>query len=486
MPHLIHVQEKRDPNTAKETEKQIPMPAHEHKKSFIHSLADKEVRTELFEVMLKIIRTPYIPLKAYLLIFILGTSGLAAYTVIESFMSYLAFDVTTKSRTVLETPTLYPKVTVCNLNIYTTEYAYNFLKSIDTNGFFERMALSNLTAKESLYLISDLYSRAQIIAYSQNISDQQRKLFAHRLDDMLINCRFNQMPCNASDFAWTFDQAYGNCYVFNSGYNAAGEKIALKELTLDSSYFGLQLEVYSNVYESLEVSNALFGGLGLVLRIENSSHLIGKKDDGVRIATGFHTDIVVDRSFKFMLPRPYSDCEVESDSSKTSGTDIFTLIAQSEYEYTQQLCFLQCYQKYLILECNCTNGMLSLYNVSSCVTNEEINCSSRFFVSSSRLFGDIYVMNIRENKNLSVDFVTKPLNVETARDSIASIIIYYHSLSYTISTESPQLDLIGLLAAIGGNLGLFMGVSFLGVSECVEILIEICFRKLNLKRIFTI
>jgi hypothetical protein len=42
-------------------------------------------------------------------------------------------------------------------------------------------------------------------------------------------------------------------------------------------------------------------------------------------------------------------------------------------------------------------------------------------------------------------------------------------MSYTLSTESPTLDIIGLLAYIGGTLGLFLGISVLTFVEFVEI-----------------
>jgi hypothetical protein len=47
--------------------------------------------------------------------------------------------------------------------------------------------------------------------------------------------------------------------------------------------------------------------------------------------------------------------------------------------------------------------------------------------------------------------------------------IFYDSLSYVETTESPQMDLISLLASIGGNLSLFLGVSVLSLFELVEV-----------------
>ena len=94
-------------------------------------------------------------------------------------------------------------------------------------------------------------------------------------------------------------------------------------------------------------------------------------------------------------------------------------------------------------------------------------------LSTVRLIGETYAKYINENKNLSSDFSYKPLSAEQAEKSFLNVRISYDSLSFTLSTESPKLDLVSLLANIGGTLGLFLGVSALSLCELVEILIDI-------------
>ena len=105
------------------------------------------------------------------------------------------------------------------------------------------------------------------------------------------------------------------------------------------------------------------------------------------------------------------------------------------------------------LECNQTNFKVS--------------------VSSARLLGNTYAKHINENKNLSSDFGNKLVSVEKAEKSFVYARIFYESQSYTLSTESPKLDWVSLLANIGGTLGLFLGVSALSACELIEVLIEI-------------
>ncbi len=64
-------------------------------------------------------------------------------------------------------------------------------------------------------------------------------------------------------------------------------------------------------------------------------------------------------------------------------------------------------------------------------------------------------------------------DARSAKESFVKIGIIYDSLSYELWTE---LDIVSTLANIGGNLGLFMGVSIFSICEVIEVLIEIALR----------
>jgi len=65
-------------------------------------------------------------------------------------LSYLSFGVSTTSRTLYEAPALFPKITICNLNPFTTEYAMEYLRQINkevnsTFDIFNDEQMSKLT-----------------------------------------------------------------------------------------------------------------------------------------------------------------------------------------------------------------------------------------------------------------------------------------------------------------------------------------------------
>ena len=95
-------------------------------------------------------------------------------------------------------------------------------------------------------------------------------------------------------------------------------------------------------------------------------------------------------------------------------------------------------------------------------------------MSSSTLIGDYFIDKIRKNSKLREDFVNRPLNEETAKNSVVRAYIFYDTLSYTESIEIvSKPSVLSLAANIGGILSLFMGVNVLSVFEVLEIFIDI-------------
>ena len=72
-----------------------------------------------------------------------------------------------------------------------------------------------------------------------------------------------------------------------------------------------------------------------------------------------------------------------------------------------------------------------------------------------------------------------PLNVTDAelvdylRNSILKLTVNYDDLAYTSITDTPDTTLEELLGSIGGNAGLFIGISILTLVELIELAAEI-------------
>ena len=85
---------------------------------------------EMYHAILTLFITPHFSLKLFLLLFLVVSLGLASYTTITLILTYLEYGVTTTVRIIYETPTAFPEITICNVNQFSTRYAFELLQNI--------------------------------------------------------------------------------------------------------------------------------------------------------------------------------------------------------------------------------------------------------------------------------------------------------------------------------------------------------------------
>jgi hypothetical protein len=468
----------------------------------IELILKENLSCEMYHFILNVYYSSHLLLKIIFTFFTILGFGLASYMTINLILSYLEYNVITTIRVINDCPAIFPKVTICNRNPFTTRYAYEFLSQSNFINLTELEQISKGDRNHAVVLTT--LRRGQLAGKIKNFQDDRKKIFSHSWDDILLSCLFDYQFCNSSDFKWEWDNYYGNCYSFN--FNSSSNE--LKKSYISGSTFGLQLELYVNFYERLMFFNSLIDNYGLVIRVDNVSHVIDYSHDGIFIASGFHTYISLERQIKTILPSPYSDCYDFSTNSFNS--DLYNLITNSKYDYTQKFCLQQCFQELLFNELNCSDADFALLrNISYCINDSQIasayqiyttkylknnyiqnfcipkcplECNSTrisYTSSFNELILSIYVDLLEKNPNLRSDFINRSMHDErVVSQSIVKLNIFYDSLSYTSSTESPQMDIVSLIANIGGNMGLFMGVCLFSIGEIAIALIEVIFHKL--------
>jgi hypothetical protein len=508
-------------NAKKIEESKVKSKISENKSLKLKSLIKEALYNSTAQAIIKISETPILTLKVFLLICVISSSGLCAYLINQLIMSYLSFGVSTTSRNLYETPALFPKITICNLNPFTTQYSMEFLRKVNKEvnpniDMFNDEQMNKIDFENKYEFINLIHNTA---LYKMNeLNETEKRKLSHPLEDIVKSCKINYLDCSANDFSWYFDSFYGNCWLFNSGLNSTGVSVPLVSNSLSGEGYGLQMSLYVNFYQNLTLINSSpsYGGgdSGALVRIENSSYLTSSlPEDGLKIPPGFKTSISVSRSFNSILPRPFSSCLIDNQTNAGFHSELFDLIHNSKYRYTQLTCFLQCLQRTTLFECNCTDPtFISLFqNTSQCTRKNEIDCvlnlwfngdfqnkdffqqncftecplecysdSFDFALSLSELMSKYYLDYLNSNyTNLTNDFQATQIDAETVKKSFVLLNVFYKSLSYELSTETPQLNLITLFANMGGYLGLFLGVSAFSLFEPVQILIEIIYMKYN-------
>ncbi len=105
--------------------------------------------------------------------------------------------------------TNFPVITICNLNQLQTNNSLDLIQKYSN--------LKQINLIKTFQLMSELSS----------YNDSFKKSVSYPLNESLILCTINTMSCSSSDFVWTFDPIYGNCYSFNNGFNSSGNSIDL-------------------------------------------------------------------------------------------------------------------------------------------------------------------------------------------------------------------------------------------------------------------
>ena len=239
------------------------------KKKQIQHIVIENIKNEFGIGMIKIIFNPHWIIKIFWTLLLFGSLDISVYLITNLFIQFFRYDVTTSRKQIFETPTQFSQVNICNQNPLTIKYGY--IINLDPN-FPNDLAVLNAT---------------------------EQQLLSHSLSDILLSCTFNNLPCYPTDFVWYLDRNWGNCWAFNSGYNASGQTVDLLTSIRAGADYGLQMVLYSNFYENLTSINPYNG---LIVKLANASFI--DLSDGVYLSSGFVTNVAIDRFFELLLPNP--------------------------------------------------------------------------------------------------------------------------------------------------------------------------------------
>jgi hypothetical protein len=482
------------------------LPKIDKAKERLRNFLEENLTNEMYCAILNTIYTPHVILKVSLMFFLLIAHGLAAYNAIDLITSYFNYDVATTIRYINELPAVFPKVTICNQNRFTTKYAYEYLKNMNS-GLLDLSEIKNSSRNDAKFKFQIFDNVLKGIM--SNMSNAEKQKFSHAISDILISCQFNSLACTEHDFTWEYDPFFGNCWSFNSGFNSTGNQVDLRHTNIVGPLYGLKLELYMNGYEKLRGFNSIAGGIGGVIRVDNITHVVDHLNDRILIPTGFVTNLAVGREFHYSLPKPYSECVLDYEGSSSY---LYNLIKNSKYEYNQGFCLNQCLQQLFKEKCGCIIGVFAsvmnenicsaVHNVTclvnvyyeiyvkndsyiqnECIPQCPLTCNSAQFnyrTSFFTILGESLSEILKSNSNISEDFLTQNITSDAVKESVSSVNIYYDSMSYMISEESPQWTITSLISTIGGNLGLFLSMSLFSFAELITTMVEFYyFRKNN-------
>ena len=113
---------------------------------------------------------------------------------------------------------------------------------------------------------------------------------------------------------------------------------------------------------------------------------------------------------------------------------------------------------------------------------ECVSTNYNAFITHNQFSKDLYVDFVKNRKNFLSKYDSKTLDTQIILNRLTRVNIYYDSLSYTLITESIGMNMVSLVAAIGGFMGMFLGMSLMTLVELLEIFLRIVLNRIQKKK----
>ncbi|XP_070542008.1 amiloride-sensitive sodium channel subunit alpha-like [Ptychodera flava] len=326
---------------------------------------------------------------------------------------------------------------------------------------------------------------------SYGIEVPLRREIGHQLGDLLISCQWNNFQCSPSNFTYLMNTFYGNCYTFNS---ATGSP-ALSTNFAGSTH-GLTLELF---VEQDEYLDSVTQSAGVRVTIHSQDETPFPEDNGFNIEPGKLTSVGITMGKTVRLPHPFTDCV----SADTTEHEI-----AFKNSYSVEACMKSCLLTHIAEACNCTDGRYpkpdDYEDVGHCQyqNEEQRQCvsSADMLYEANRLACDcppkcLTVSYAKETSSAvwpssnSEDYVRGTLRSRSSKlrslieeqertgqdlleKNVLKLAVYFRDLTHQAISQSQLYTKMSLVSDIGGNLGLWIGLSVLTIMEFVELIFD--------------
>ncbi|XP_033096490.1 degenerin-like protein unc-105 [Anneissia japonica] len=426
----------------------------------------------------------------------LAAVSLLLYQSKELVAKYLTYPVDVQLDVEYKTELEFPAVTICNINPIRESLLREDPDLKDTNqekdsdqcdGFKETSPSNrggmnpNQDEKEEYkgweYFLSqtdpygtETVARQEMETLSNllsNKSNEEKNKLGHQIKDLLVSCSWSSLFCSPKNFTNHFFNAFhGNCYTFNSKPNGSEPK----KSKYSGPSAGLSIMLFIEQHEYLfDVSTS--AGVRVVIHDQNKMPF--PEDEGYFVSPGYHTSIALRRTCTMT-------CYQRQIMEQCGCYDIYYPNNETRShpkERTVKPCDLTNKK-----DDECVEDFQKRFRgsgYSKCLCKQPCNTTSYTSdISTSYWPSDNYKENLKERL---VNF-SKPLRKTVEADcrdnkairlNLLNLDIYYQDLNYEVITQSFTYTFIDLIGALGGLVGLWLGLSILTIFEVFELFIDL-------------
>ncbi|CAF2800664.1 unnamed protein product [Rotaria sp. Silwood2] len=459
-----------------------------------------------------IARSQSIPNRIFWSVSTLAFTGIMIYFIVQAIHAYFEYPSQTSVSVIFEWPQAFPAVTICNYSpIRYEKFIGSFLNYTNSLNLTNTTDTTNFTATQSLYIDDFLIHK-----FNQGDSFMD---FFYPLEEMMISCAYNGMSCSAANFTWFLSAVYGMCYTFNAKLkNATNDGIRYNADYGGNGVLELRLYVHRHQYVPYR-SNAV----GMVALIHDNAQVPNIELSAVYLSPGRHHKLGYTKKVSNFLPSPYTAC---NDKVSLGLQAVIDEYHGTNYGYSRYLCFYAGMQAYIYQICGCghpffwtirsvvLSGDDKTTNISVCdvknpcygetkatfMNTESIwrtncpdctaECSNIDFImkSSSLLAPPEFlfdsIKNFVESSNITVSAKWSTSMIEEIQSNYVCLEVAYDNTRTDVYSEQATISPVDVLSNVGGQTGLWIGISFLSLIEIAEMIYRLIhYQYYNLRRI---
>ncbi|EDV23148.1 uncharacterized protein TRIADDRAFT_58139 [Trichoplax adhaerens] len=379
---------------------------------------------------------------------------------------------------------LFPAVTLCNFNQFSrTLISRKDIRHLDTvlSAYNHDHTIPKEDLKEAEdYFKSKIHGHFDFSQYNQELGLQK--------EDLILSCTWNGEKCGSKNFSRVFT-SYGNCYTFNGG---SANHPLLNQHGRGAAH-GLSLILNIEQYKYTPELMVGAPNVGIRCSIHYYKSLPRMESQGIAIPPGAHAYAAIPGTeVTNYQKKPWGQCG-EKKLKYYKYYSMSACLHEDETLFAETTC--QCRDPRLpgnekactpIQMLECLIPAMSRYreqdrNLSSCPeVCERVEYVPQ--VSYAKIPAKIMAEEIASKYNLHQ--VHKKAIIEGGivdnstsvkqfiRDNLVFLDIFFKNLYNTTTTQARDASFSQFLSNVGGQIGLFIGGSFLTLLEIVEYIFD--------------
>ncbi|XP_050401796.1 degenerin-like protein asic-1 [Patella vulgata] len=308
----------------------------------------------------------------------------------------------------------------------------------------------------------------------------------HSLKTFMISCKYGGFQCSPQNFTTFHNHKYGNCFTFN--HPDKGDSLKAK---FPGPLFGLSLELY---LEQSEYIPALSPEAGVKVVVHPRNTMPFPVEEGISVSPGYATSIGLNAVEMIRLEPPHADC-----ATKGLIEDIY--MKNLKTNYSKLSCMKTCYQMLIMEECNCSNPTLYVENIENvcnmtnntiawCAQNIKTTRQADYKACDAKCPQACYEQRYEKSISMAAWPSSSYENQLTRRVESSSsnfrgyskldstefvkLRVYFQELVFKRIEDKKSYESMNLISDIGGQLGLWLGLSAITIGELCSFLLLVC------------